>query len=137
MYFLKFFSEPSAPQNVAVTSVTATSVELTWSPPLTKNGIIRNYTVIAKSQSFPQEETQTSVSGESSTCLVEGLYGHENYTLQVQACTTSTMWGTLSDKVTEKTHIGGKEHFKITESPYLCQQSFCLLIHWSQFTFIF
>lgn len=40
-----FTLAPSSPLNIAVTSVNATAVNVTWDEPAMLNGIIRNYTV--------------------------------------------------------------------------------------------
>eukprot|EP00057_Strongylocentrotus_purpuratus_P026687 XP_011681161.1 PREDICTED: uncharacterized protein LOC100890386 [Strongylocentrotus purpuratus] len=93
---------PSQPLNASVLESTATSIALTWSPPLEKNGIIRNYTILVKSNSSTDQ--QEFYAGGVQSYLVEGLYGYVHYSLQVRAC--SIMCGAASDEVYRKTEIG-------------------------------
>ncbi|XP_054764236.2 uncharacterized protein LOC129270924 [Lytechinus pictus] len=93
---------PNEPVNVTIIGSNATSIGLTWSPPLEQNGIIRNYSILVKSNSTSDQ--QEFFSGGVQTFFVEGLYGYVHYSLQVRACTTKC--GAPSDEVYQKTKIG-------------------------------
>ncbi|XP_030852569.1 uncharacterized protein LOC100890462 [Strongylocentrotus purpuratus] len=93
---------PSQPLNVSITGSNASSIALTWSPPLLKNGIIRNYSVLVRSHASTDQ--QEFYAGGVQSYLVEGLYGYVHYSLRVRACTIKC--GAASDEVYQKTEIG-------------------------------
>ena len=46
LYFTIYFTVPEAPTNVSAIAVSSTIIQLSWSAPVTANGILLNYTVI-------------------------------------------------------------------------------------------
>ncbi|XP_071508202.1 uncharacterized protein [Diadema antillarum] len=96
---------PSKPVDVRVTTVTSTSIGIAWSAPQIKNGVIQYYKVFLEGDVALDKHEY--MAGENLSYTVEGLYGHANYSLQVQAWTTEG--GELSDKVIHVTDIGVPE----------------------------
>ncbi|XP_071486940.1 uncharacterized protein [Diadema antillarum] len=96
---------PSQPVDVRVTTVFSTSIGIAWSAPQIKNGIIQYYKVFLEGD--VASDKHEYMAGENLSYTVEGLYGHENYSLQVQAWTTEG--GELSDRVVQVTDIGVPE----------------------------
>ena len=81
------FPAPSAPQNIALSSINATAVNVSWEEPLISNGIIRSYAIaILTITSNPV--TNLSHSGISIlSTTIYGLTHNTDYILYIRAVT--------------------------------------------------
>ena len=103
-YFYLFYSAPSAPpQSVTVTSVSSTTMELSWQlPPLDQqNGLIQSYTVIVfevdtnTTQQIHQDFIQNSI-------VLTGLRPYYTYMVSVAAYTVGLGPATTITATTEQ-----------------------------------
>ena len=76
-----------APASLQVSVLNASSVSLSWSPPLTPYGIIVSYTILAQPDSNYSTNTTTIVVGPVSSAIVEELLPNTNYNFSVAAAT--------------------------------------------------
>ena len=94
---------PYPPQNVGVSSINSTTVEVTWDPPSITNGILRYYTVVYGSS---DDMEMMEVNSSDVTVLVSGLDPFTNYTFYVLAVTVAP--SEPSDNVTVVTDEAGR-----------------------------
>ena len=107
-----FYSAPTKPRNVRSSSITSTTVEVTWDPPSITNGILRYYTVVYGSS---DDMEMMEVNSSNGTVLVSGLDPFTNYTFYVLAVTVAP--SEPSDNITVLTNEGGKYYMV---SVYIC-----------------
>jgi hypothetical protein len=74
---------PSVPRSVIVTATSSRSISITWQPPTTHNGIIRQYRVRIIDQSTFTRTLTTTLE----TLQITGLQPYHTYSLQVAAVT--------------------------------------------------
>ncbi|XP_072030743.1 uncharacterized protein [Amphiura filiformis] len=94
--------ESKAPLNLTITSFSATSISLSWSPPVETNGILQEY-IVWYSGSNLHRETKL-IDGNRTSCTLSGLREYHIYTMWIQACTS--LCGPFSQTVAVKTYIG-------------------------------
>lgn len=97
---------PTAPQNVAQTGITHTTITITWTPPIPPNGEIESYSIEYSSE----VEGTLNVTGIPPSIFqyqLTGLMEYVNYTIVVYAHTDKGR-GDGSDPITVETN----EHCK-------------------------
>ncbi|KPJ02630.1 Cytokine receptor [Papilio xuthus] len=76
---------PTKPRNITITDVKSNSLNISWDPPLHRNGIIGKYVIY----NFGQEFYVHNVSGTDTSrsyVTLTGLQGFTNYSWTIQAC---------------------------------------------------
>ncbi|XP_046405869.1 cytokine receptor-like isoform X2 [Ischnura elegans] len=86
----------SPPTNVTIYNVTNSSMEVSWVPPMSLNGILRYFEVRYNNISEKVEH--------KSSVLLEGLKSYYDYEVRVAACTVSC--SNFSDPVIVRTAVG-------------------------------
>ncbi|PNF42338.1 hypothetical protein B7P43_G03672 [Cryptotermes secundus] len=105
LYNTTLEAAPVAPGPVNVTEITNTSMVVTWNPPKSMNGALRNYDVFygdtSKRLNMNTNERPETV---PVSMKLENLTSYYNYTVSVVACTTAC--SEKSSPVTVQTDIG-------------------------------
>ena len=78
---LTFASSPSGLDPPTITPLSATSLQITWSPPASPNGVIKNYTL------YREGEMVYSGGPSVMSYIVPGLQFWTEYSFRIQACT--------------------------------------------------
>lgn len=119
IYGLKFTNEstyvttladkPSEPVNVRIYNITYNSLDISWDPPLTKNGNVVRYLIYNYSNETLYIDTVqnlTDISQRSAT--LTRLHGFTNYSLSVVACNSADMslCSKRTDEILVRTCIG-------------------------------
>ena len=95
------------PQNIEVTNVTTTMIDLQWNPPLTheQNGVITGYKI--KVQKIETNSNWTTLTTESRTVSITQLEAHTVYMIVI-AATTLPGGGPYSPILTALTQEDGE-----------------------------
>ena len=82
MVYFSLFSVSTAPLNVSATAISATSIRLTWNQPISRNGILHDYSIRYKLSHHLTYGTSTSA-GMQVAYTVNGLRPFTLYDFQV------------------------------------------------------
>ncbi|XP_023226377.1 uncharacterized protein LOC111627061 [Centruroides sculpturatus] len=75
-----------SPQNVTITNITDTSVELSFYPPNISNGIITSYNILITSEDGSSKQKSFWFHKHRFSAVIDKLVPYTNYTMEVKAC---------------------------------------------------
>lgn len=75
------------PLEISATSLTSSTIELMWSAPITRNGIIRNYQITYFPTNNASDVSEEYTGGESFEFTITGLRAYTNYSVSIAAIT--------------------------------------------------
>ena len=109
MSLLSYYEAPSAPpQNVTVTSITRTSINITWEPPpeIHQNGQITGYYIkyYCSRRNKYFAKNSTTVTAATTSCIIKGLTPFVSYVIIIAAINSNGL-----GKVFELVHVYARD----------------------------
>lgn len=121
LYNTTLEAAPSTPPlNVTVVSVTNSTMNVTWTPPMAMNGVLRYYEVYYNNQVKKVDEVNH--------VLLTDLVAHRNYSVSVTACTV--LCSTKSIPTYSVTAIGTPGKIRVPSVRFV--NSSQVVVHWSR-----